>query len=50
MLRTLTEERGELMDRVRKELLGGSKGLAGRQALLSATLLFERLLWLLRRL
>jgi phosphate:Na+ symporter len=50
MLRTLTEERGELMDRVRKELLGGSQGLAGRQALLSATLLFERLLWLLRRL
>jgi phosphate:Na+ symporter len=49
MLMAMTEERGALMERVRKELLGGAQSLAGREALLSATLLFERLLWLLRR-
>jgi hypothetical protein len=46
----MTGERGALMERVRKELLGGAQNLSGREALLSATLLFERLLWLLRRL
>jgi hypothetical protein len=50
MLQILTEERGSLMDEVRKELLGGAQSLAGREALVSATLLFERLLWMLRRL
>jgi hypothetical protein len=45
----MTEERGALMERVRKDLLGGAQSLAGRESLLSATLLFERLLWLLRR-
>lgn len=49
MLGAMTEERGALMERVRKELLGGAQSLAGREALLSATLLFERLLWLLRK-
>jgi len=49
MLMAMTEERGALMERVRKELLGGAQSLAGRESLLSATLLFERLLWLLRR-
>lgn len=50
MLDAMTGERGALMERVRKELLGGAQSLAGRESLLSATLLFERLLWLLRRL
>jgi phosphate:Na+ symporter len=50
LLRLMTEERGELMDRVRQELLAGLQNATGREALLSATLLFERLLWLLRRL
>ena len=50
MLTAMTAERGALMERVRKELLGGAQNLAGRESLLSATLLFERLLWLLRRL
>lgn len=50
MLAGMTGERGALMERVRKELLGGAQNLSGREALLSATLLFERLLWLLRRL
>lgn len=50
MLQILTEERGSLMDEVRKELVGGAQSLAGREALVSATLLFERLLWMLRRL
>ena len=50
MLEAMTGERGALMERVRKELLGGAQSFAGRESLLSATLLFERLLWLLRRL
>ena len=50
MLYILTEERSALMERVREELLGGSANIAGREALLSATLTFERIIWLLRRL
>ncbi len=50
LLAAMTAERGALMERVRKELLGGAQSFAGRESLLSATLLFERLLWLLRRL
>ena len=50
MLHILTEERSALMERVREELLGGSANIAGREALLSATLTFERIIWLLRRL
>jgi hypothetical protein len=49
MLYILTEERSALMERVREELLGGSTNIAGREALLSATLTFERIIWLLRR-
>ena len=49
MLYGMTAERGGLMDRVRKELLGGAQSFSGREALLSTTLLFERLLWLLRQ-
>ena len=50
MLHALTGERSAMMDRVRQELLGGGTSIAGREALLSATLLFERILWMLRRL
>jgi phosphate:Na+ symporter len=50
MLFILTEERSALMERVREELLGGSTNIEGREALLSATLTFERIIWLLRRL
>lgn len=49
VLHEMTGERGNLMDRVRGELLGGASSLAGREALLSATLRFERILWLLRQ-
>ncbi len=45
----LTAERGELVGRVRAELCGGGSSIAGREALLSATLLFERILWMLRQ-
>lgn len=48
-LQLLTADRGELMERVRQELLGGAASLAGNQALLTATLLFERILWMLRQ-
>ena len=50
MLFILTEERSALMERVREELLGGGASLGGRESLLSATLTFERIIWLLRRL
>lgn len=50
MLLMLTEERSALMDRVRQELLGGGTSIGGRESLLSATLTFERIIWLLRRL
>ena len=49
MLAVLTDDRGALMDRVRSELLGGARSIAGREALLGATLLFERALWMLRQ-
>lgn len=45
----LTAERGELVGRVRAELRGGGSSIAGRDALLSATLLFERIIWMLRQ-
>ena len=47
-LEILTAERGGLMDSVRAELLGGATSISGREALLSATLLFERIMWMLR--
>ena len=49
MLQVLTDDRGALMEQVRRELLGGARSIGGREALLSATLLFERALWLLRQ-
>ena len=45
----LTDDRSMLMERVRQELLDGSGSLGGRESLLSATLTFERIIWLLRR-
>ena len=50
MLFILTEERSALMERVREELLAGGASICGRESLLSATLTFERIIWLLRRL
>jgi len=51
MLYLLTEERSALMERVRQELLTSDTAkIQGREALLSATLTFERVIWLLRRL
>ncbi len=50
LLHELTAERSALMDRVRQELLGGGSSIGGRESVLSATLLFERILWMLRRL
>ena len=50
MLFALTQDRSTLMERVRQELLGDSTSIRGRESLLSATLTFERIIWLLRRL
>jgi phosphate:Na+ symporter len=50
MLAMLTEERSSLMERVREELLGGFTDIVAREAMLAATLTFERAIWLLRRL
>jgi phosphate:Na+ symporter len=47
MLRELTAERGASLDMVRKALLQASQTFEGREALLNATLDFERLLWVL---
>ena len=49
-LNLLTHERSALMERVREDLLGGESSVAGRESALSATLTFERIIWLLRRL
>jgi phosphate:Na+ symporter len=48
LLKELTAERSALVDRVRRELLAGSVSSGGREAILSAVLLFERMLWMLR--
>jgi phosphate:Na+ symporter len=48
LLAELTAERGALVDRVRAELLAGSMNMVGREAVLSAVLLLERILWILR--
>lgn len=51
-LQTLTADRGELMERIRKAMLGGDHGLGAddQQTLFALTSLFERVIWLLRRL
>lgn len=48
LVEALTAERSTLVERVRRELLGGQVAGEHREAILSATLVFERLLWLLR--
>jgi phosphate:Na+ symporter len=48
LLVELTAERGALVDRVRRELLGGAVTATGKEAILSAVLLLERMLWMLR--
>jgi phosphate:Na+ symporter len=54
LMMTLTEERSGLMEQTRQELLRGEGALQGpvqvREALLSAILVFERIVWMLRRL
>ena len=47
MLGLMTDERGASMDLIRKALMQGAQTFEGREALLTATLQFERILWLL---
>ncbi|MSQ68365.1 MAG: hypothetical protein EXR83_09265 [Gammaproteobacteria bacterium] len=49
-LHLLTHERSALLERVRHDLLDNVTNVAGRESALSATLTFERISWLLRRL
>ncbi len=52
LLRGLTEDRAEMMEALRRRLLGGGGGLchAGQDLLFRSTSLFERGVWLTRRL
>jgi len=50
LLTGLTEERGDLMDMVRAGLIASSGNAQQREALLAATMTFERALWQLRSL
>jgi phosphate:Na+ symporter len=47
MLGLMTDERGASMDLIRKALMQGTQSFDGREALLTATLQFERILWVL---
>jgi phosphate:Na+ symporter len=51
MLRMLTHDRSELMDSIRRRMQGGEIAVAAevQQSVFSATALFERCTWLLRR-
>lgn len=49
MLRILTHDRSEMMDNLRRQMLGSSQDMALQRAVFSATSLFERCIWLLRR-
>jgi phosphate:Na+ symporter len=49
MLRTLTHDRSELMDAIRRRMQGGDAALEVQQAVFGATAVFERCVWLLRR-
>jgi phosphate:Na+ symporter len=49
MLRTLTHDRSELMDAIRRRMQGGDAALEVQQAVFAATAVFERCVWLLRR-
>ena len=50
MLLLLAADRSDLTERVRNKLLNSTATLHGRDTLLSALLVFERIVWLLRRL
>jgi phosphate:Na+ symporter len=49
LLRLLTHDRSEMMDALRRRLQGEPHAAAAQQAAFSATALFERCVWLLRR-
>jgi phosphate:Na+ symporter len=49
VLRMLTHDRSELMDSIRRRMQGGDASVAVQQSMFSATALFERCVWLLRR-
>lgn len=49
MLRILTHDRSELMDSIRRRMQGSDAAVAVQQSTFSATTLFERCVWLLRR-
>lgn len=49
LLRALTHDRSELMDAIRRRMQGGAVPADLQQAVFSATGLFERCVWLLRR-
>lgn len=49
LLRALTHDRSELMDGIRRRLQGGDLDAGLQQAVFTATSVFERCVWLLRR-
>jgi phosphate:Na+ symporter len=49
LLRLLTHDRSEMMDALRRRLQGEAHGPVEQQAVFSASALFERCVWLLRR-
>jgi phosphate:Na+ symporter len=49
LLRALTHDRSELMDDIRRRLLGSDLDAGLQQAVFTATSVFERCIWLLRR-
>jgi phosphate:Na+ symporter len=49
LVRTLTHDRSELMDGIRRRLQGGAVAPDVQQAVFTVTALFERSMWLLRR-
>jgi len=49
MLRALTHDRSELMDSIRRRMLGETVSAEVQRAVFSATSVFERCVWLLRR-
>ena len=50
LLDELTSDRSGMMDGIRKQLLGEAAAASVREALLVATMLFERAVWLIREL
>jgi phosphate:Na+ symporter len=50
LLNELTSDRSDMMDGIRKQLLGEAAAASVREALLVATMLFERAVWLVREL